>query len=354
MTDAITDLTLPAKRARESVAAGMALGAIAYAATRGADRLDLLSRVGLQDGALPDPDAHVPLPRYVAMLRAAAQQCGDPAFALHFAEATNFAELSIVGLIGYASETMAEALVQMNRYGRLVLALDTGGADRFLLSRENGALWLIDQRRNAAATPEITETTFARMVTGTKQFCPLPYATLVEVMHPDPGYAAEYERILGAPVRFGAARNAMRITEESQSYRISLYPRYAFGVFCAHADALIQTRGEPGSWPEAVRQAILPVLHSGAATMETVAATLRVSPQTLYRRLKDDGAQFDAIVNALRHDLALGYVRAGKASLKEVAYLLGFADVASFSRAFKRWTGKSPGAFRLGCRTSNI
>jgi AraC-like DNA-binding protein len=71
-----------------------------------------------------------------------------------------------------------------------------------------------------------------------------------------------------------------------------------------------------------------------------------MSRQTLYRRLKEEGCTFEQVLDDLRHRLALDYLTARKASVNETAYLVGFSDPAAFSRAFKRWTGKSPREMR--------
>jgi len=75
----------------------------------------------------------------------------------------------LIGLIGYASETVLEAFAQLNRYGRLVVEFD-GGPDRFKVTRARGSLWVIDARQNPNAFPELTESTFARLVCGPRHF----------------------------------------------------------------------------------------------------------------------------------------------------------------------------------------
>lgn len=87
---------------------------------------------------------------------------------------------------------------------------------------------------------------------------------------------------------------------------------------------------------------LTPVLHTGEARMSAVAARMGLSRQTLFRRLRDEGVTFEAVVGQLRRRMALHYLEARKASVKETAYLVGFSEPAAFSRAFKRWTGMCP------------
>jgi AraC-like DNA-binding protein len=322
----------------------MALGLIDHAARHGASRAALLAMVGLNDGA--DPNARVPLDAYAAMMRTAARQCDDPAIAIHFSESTHFADLSIVGLIGYASATMRDALAQLNRFGRLVTDLAVAGPARFTLEMAADGLWLVDNRIDMPPFPELTESTFVRMVAGTRQFGSEPYATLAEVTHADHGTGRELERALAVPVRFGAARNALRVSIPWQDYRVAQYPRYAFALFCDHADRLLADLEARQTVAGAVERAVLPILHSGRISAVAVARQLGYSEQGLYRALKAEGTHFEALLAALRHRFAIAYLSAGRASLAEIAYLLGYSDVSAFARAFKRQTGLAPGAWR--------
>ena len=93
-----------------------------------------------------------------------------------------------------------------------------------------------------------------------------------------------------------------------------------------------------------VERRVEPPLASGTIRVGEVARDLGVRPQTLYRRLKAEGATFETVLDGLRHRLALRLVRDQGLSVKEAAWRLGFSDPTPFSRAFKRWTGTSPRA----------
>ena len=71
-----------------------------------------------------------------------------------------------------------------------------------------------------------------------------------------------------------------------------------------------------------------------------------MSSRTLRRRLADQGSVFKELVEDIRHKLALHYVHDRNISLKQVAYLLGYADLAALNHAFRRWTGSSPSDYR--------
>jgi AraC-like DNA-binding protein len=334
--------------ARPTVAAGVTKKVLDLAVSRGAVRDSLLNKSGLDAAELEDHDSRIPLDRHVALLRAAKEACGDPAFALCYGEAVNLAEVSVVGLIGYASETMADAFVQLARYSRLIVDLDLGPVERFALVQDEEGLWIVDRRPEPNAYPELTEIAFAQMVSGTRRFGDTPFVLEVRVTHDDPGYRGEYERILGAPVAFGSGRNAMRINPAWASHRIALEPRYAFGILSRHADALLARLDAETTTHGRVERAIMPVLHKGEVDMIKVAAGLGCSRDTLYRRLKAEGTTFAKLLDELRRRLALDYLAGGKVSVNETAYLVGFSDPAAFSRAFKRWTGRSPGEVRRG------
>ena len=91
-----------------------------------------------------------------------------------------------------------------------------------------------------------------------------------------------------------------------------------------------------------VERRIEALLASGEVRVERVARDLGYGRQTLYRRLKAEGATFETLLDGVRRRLALRLLREEGVSVKEAAYRLGFSDPSAFSRAFKRWTGSSP------------
>lgn len=331
-----------------TVGAGLPRGLVKIAVARGADAGELCARAGIAPEQLEDQDNRIAMANYIALFRAAKALTGDEAIALHYGEEVDLSELSITGLITNASETMGEAMKQINRFGRLAIEVDGMGADniRFRYAYIDGAAWLVDERSNANDFPELTEVTFARMTCQPRRFLSTPHVLEVHVTHPAPSYRAEYERIFQCPVVFDARWNAMRMDPELHSRRVALQPRYVFGVLSERAEALLKELEQSKSMRGKVELQLMPVLHTGDISMDAVAARMGVSRQTLFRRLKAEDTTFEKVLDELRHRLALHYLSGKRASVNETGYLVGFSDPAAFSRAFKRWTGRSPSEMR--------
>lgn len=329
-----------------TVAASIARALMEYAVSRGADREALARQSGIALQDVEDGDARLPLTKYVALMKAGQELANDPALALHFGEAIDLSEVSIMGLIGQAARTMKEAFDHCNRYARLVVDVDIGGAERFRLERNAGDLWLIDTRNDPNAFPELTEASFARAVSGNRRWFDRQFVKAVRFTHRAPTYRAEFDRIFRVPVTFGCEKNAMLLDETWFSEPIARQPRYAFGILMAHADALLESLDASTTVKGCVERALMPILHTGGASMGEIARQLGFSRKTLYRRLKDEGTTFEKVLEGLRHKLTLEYLGARKVSVNETAFLVGFSDVAAFSRAFKRWTGTNPRTLR--------
>jgi AraC-like DNA-binding protein len=348
MTAARKNLTSDRKPARSvagpTVGAGYARALLDFAVSKGAGRALLLERSQISADALADADNRLPLANYIALMRASIALSGDPALALHYGEIGNLAEYSIVGLIADASKTMGHALVQLNRYGRLVIEVDVGAQDRFQIVPENGEVWIVDSRRDANSFPELTESTFARMISHSRQFGSedKPFVQSVQVTHAKPTYHAEYDRIFRAPTTFAATRNALLIDPTWASHRVGRASRYAFGVLSAHAKALLESLENAKTARGQVEALLIPILHMGNPSVERTAEKMGLSRDTLYRRLKAEGVSYENVLDELRHKMALHYLDGKKVSVNETAYLVGFSDPSAFSRAFRRWTGVSP------------
>lgn len=327
-----------------TVSAGYAKALLDFAVSRGADEARLLSRAGIDGETLLDQDNRLAFVSYVALMRAAKEESGDPALALEFGAASDFRKFSVVGLIAHASANMIEALMQLNRYGRLVVEVEgLGDGPRFQLFEQNGERWMEDRRINPNDFPELTESTWSRFICWTrKDFPDHTFALAATVTHAEPAYRAVYERLWQVPITFGAEKNAIRSNPDWVHVQIQPENRYVFGVLTERGEALLKEMEDARTMRAIVEALLLPVLHTGDISMDAITAKLGVSRQTLYRNLKSEDATFEQVLDDLRHRMALHYLRGKKVSVNETAYLVGFSDPAAFSRAFKRWTGISP------------
>jgi AraC-like DNA-binding protein len=138
----------------------------------------------------------------------------------------------------------------------------------------------------------------------------------------------------------------MRVEEARLTQRIAVQPRFAFGILSEHAEQLLRSLNGSKSTRGRIESLLMPILHTGDASMDLIATRMSVSRQTVYRQLKAEGVTFETVLDELRHKLAVHYLGGQKATVNETAYLVGFSEPAAFSRAFKRWTGTNPRSLR--------
>lgn len=316
----------------------------------------MLEGAGLCEADLTQQDNRVAVESYVRLIRTAAQLTGQPAIALQYGEAVRMQEVSIVGLICEACETTIEVGRELNRYAALVLDDDRG--EPAVLMRgvwKDGGVWIEAPHELFSANPLIAEAEFARLVwngrvmfANSPEFQKIKYPRAIHFMHADPGYAGEYERVFQAPVVFNSHWNAMLVDAEFLSLKQPPVNRYVFGVLSERADALLKSLQDSKTTRGRVESLLVPMLHTGDVSMDTIAEKMGIGRQSLYRSLKAEGVTFEQVLDELRHKMALNFLAGKKVSVNETAYLVGFSEPAAFSRAFKRWTGASPRALLRG------
>lgn len=330
-----------------TIAAGFAKALIELAVSKGASREALIERSKIDLGDLAHQDNRVPLANYLALMEASIEQSGDSALALHFGESFSMPELSIVGLICEAAETPMEAFQQLNRFSQLMVdADDGGGRDWFELNEDAEGMWFSLSNDLYIKHPALVESAFARgMSAAVRAAMPYPRIKEIHFAHDAPNYRSEYERIFQAPLVFSSDKNAVLVEKSSMSAPIgNRASRYVFGVLSDRAEALLDSLKNTKTTKGRVESLLIPLLHTGEVSMERIAALLGLSRPTLYRKLKAEGVNYEKLLDDLRHEMALNYLNEEKTSVNETAYLVGFSDPSAFSRAFKRWTGKSPRA----------
>jgi AraC-like DNA-binding protein len=338
-----------------SVAAGYPKALLDFAVSRGADRPTLIEQSQICPDDLRNQDNRVPLEKYLALLNVGIKLCKEPALSLLFGEAVKMQEISIVGLIGEAFESVESGRRHMSRYAILALDADDGQSeDAITVVPENGDLWLRFNSRVYIDNPLLTESGFARCVCGARallasipNLAHLQFPKAIYFTHPEPSYRKEYDRIFGVPLFFGSDRNALLLDGAFLNLKPPRANPYLTELLSAHAEELLKSLESSKTTRGKVENLLIGSLHTGPARMEIIASKMGLSRQTLFRKLRAEGVTFNKILDELRHRLALHYLKEKKASVNETAYLVGFSEPAAFSRAFKRWTGSSPQKARL-------
>jgi AraC-like DNA-binding protein len=169
----------------------------------------------------------------------------------------------------------------------------------------------------------------------------------IEFRRARPALIEDFERLLRAPLQFGAAQTRLVFDWEAIERPLDGgNPELA-----RHNDAIAlqyMTQIERDNLQGRVRDVLTQRLARGEPSQEEVAELLNMSARTLQRKLGDGGTTYKEILDETRRVLALAYLSAPRHSVSDVTYLLGFSAGSSFTRAFRRWTGQSPSDWRAG------
>lgn len=169
----------------------------------------------------------------------------------------------------------------------------------------------------------------------------------VEFTYPEPRHAQEYALLFGVPCVFGARRTSV-VFDRADLDEPVLRDAAALKVFLRRAPADVLVRADYGGTVTGrVRHLIgtaLPV--EPVPTPEQLADRLSVSPQTLRRRLAAEGTTYQRLRDQVRRDHAIAELSGGRVSIERLSRQLGFSEPSAFHRAFRRWTGETPRAFR--------
>lgn len=160
-----------------------------------------------------------------------------------------------------------------------------------------------------------------------------------------PAHYPEYSLLFGAPTEFNCKHAEISVSLEHMQAPIRRSNTEIKAHFSDFRYRILSLSVDPKSYTERVRLAIKDNLPDDCS-YETVSKQLALHPQTLRRRLHDEGTEFTTIKNDIIRDLAIELIGKRELSVKQIAFLLNFSTASSFNRAFKKWTSMSPIAFR--------
>lgn len=313
------------------------------AARSGISLTDAAQRLDLDPALLEDPHARVP---HTLLLRAWQELpalAGDAEFGLRAAETVSSQPFDIIDYVCAQVPTLREAIGRMLRYQRLLhddaeVALEVAGSEARLTMR----------LRAVACTPrhfgEYVVALWlhrARALIGTS-FAP----QRASFQHQAPPDIEPHRRRFQSPLVFQAPVNGLTFHAALLDSPVRSADPALGALLDRHAAELLSRlppRDEPA---QRVRAHLLHALPGELPAIEATARALGTSARTLQRLLRDEGTTYQALGDEVRRDLSLGYLREPQRTISEIAFLVGFNEVAAFTRAFRRWTGEAPSLFR--------
>lgn len=169
----------------------------------------------------------------------------------------------------------------------------------------------------------------------------------VHLNYPRPQHADEYDALFFAPViQFDATRTEITFAADYLDLPIR-QDAESLEEFLknAPADLLVKFKNTH-SLTSRIRDVLKSQIGEEMPTLNDVASMLYLSPQTLRRRLAAEGKSYQGVKDALRRDAAIHLLLNPKLTLEDVAQQVGFSETSTFHRAFKKWTGVTPGLYR--------
>lgn len=310
----------------------------------GADANLLLARTGLSAAGLRDQDSRISLTDLMKLGANAIRQTREPALGLYMGRIGRVTDYGLPGLLAMTAPTLGEAFEVLTRFeplhGRCYRGVSTWApplpaAVFYSIAPYN------EYNRFVVDSVLAGWQTLAEWLTG----C----SGLVQEVHIEfaaPDYQNRYQDVFTAPVTFGRPENRLVFRADAVALPVLHAEPLLHQQLLAVAQERLRRQAVNETFQGRVQGIIGPRLHGHTPSLEETARLLGMPDWTLRRKLKDEGTTFQALLDDMRKELALGYMRDTQMSFGEIAYVLGFSTPGAFQRAFKRWTRETPGDYR--------
>ncbi len=309
----------------------------------GADWRAILRRSGIEPAELTDPDARIAQDRFERVWISARDATGDPCIGLHAGERIHAHAVNLLGYLLLSSATLGAGLRRVDRYQVALMA------EPWIALRESGTSIRVrvGAERGDPGFRAIHAEYVAALVLQSLGWVSEARVDPVEASfeHEAACDRSDYQRALRCPVKFGAGQSELVLAAETLDLpSVHADPALA-RLHEEFGETLLAREGHP-EMTRRVRRTLVERLESEAQDLASVARRLGMSRRSLQRRLAEEETTFRALLDHLRRDLARHHLERRATPIEAVAYLTGFSEVSAFTRAVRRWFGRTPARMR--------
>ncbi len=326
----------------------------ALRALSGPQRGAVLAQAGIDANSLARPDARVPAAAFAALWLGVAQALDDEFFGLDARRMKVGTFAMLCHALAGQAEVGAALRLALRGFGLCLddigLSLRSGAGQACITISSRIAAGRADA--DAQDARRFADETLLVMLHGLLCWLAgrrVPLARL-DWGHPAPAHADEYRRMFSPLIRFDAPATAISFDARVLRAAVAITPAGLKAFLRDAPQSVFLKQVTATGLSDRARRECRAALDRGdaAPTLAMLGRALCLSPATLRRRLDDEGASWGQLKDEVRRDLALQHLRDGRLSVGEIAARLGFNDASTFYRAFRKWTGSAPGAWRSG------
>ena len=315
---------------------------LAAAQRQGVERAQVLAVAGI---ALEELQAERwPIDHITRLWRAAAQSTQDASFGLRAGAVVGPASFNVVSFLLQSAPSLRAAIVLVQQYQRLI---SDGG--RFQTIAGESASWVVYHPRQGALafSPHQIEAVLAAVVAFARWVTAQPVVPQrVQFSQAQIGPLAVYREVFACPVEFEQAFSGVLLDNAVLDAPLPQADAQLAQMHHQYAQARLQALSSAEPLAPQLRAWIVRRLPLGLPTRVQAAQALGLSERTLARRMQAQGLSFSALLDEARRDAALHAVAHTDRALGDIGQSLGFAEPSTFWRAFRRWTGGTPQAWR--------
>jgi AraC-like DNA-binding protein len=312
----------------------------------GKDATPVLTKVKARPEQVYNDAIRLEVPKQIKILELVSDELQDGLLGFHLARSFDLREVGLVYYVIASSERFADALLNAKRYCAIMnegVRLQMRQDDRTVSIKLDYVDIERQSDRHQIEFWLVTMVRICRQVTNTR----LALRHL-RFRHRRDETPAEFRSFFGCDVEFGADSDEIIFPASVASLPIVGRDNYLNDLLRQYAEAALADRPkESAALRSAVEKVLAQLLPHARANISNVAKQLAMSTRTLSRKLREEGVAFTEILEKTRAALAKSYLAERDLPVTEIAWLLGYREVSSFTHAFRRWTGMTPRQFRL-------
>jgi AraC-like DNA-binding protein len=309
------------------------------------NKTEFLESCGIEPVLLESPDNRIGFSRFTNVIRKALKATGDKNLGLHMGQAfTGFS--NILGYVLMNCSNLKEVLNKHIKYEKITNDIFSTGS-----RLEKGKM--IITCRGLTDFKELEEFFYTLHFSITMKYPKIlckdfsdKYVKYITFTFNKPENISEYDNIFRCPVYFNKLENSMVLDAESGELEVNNSNKDLLAVFEKHADTLLKKLNSLKTYSGRTSEIIIKKLKGVSPKISNIAGELALSTRTLQMKLKDEGTSYSELLDSIRKELAINYIKDKYTPISEIAYLLGFSEASVFHRCFKKWTNTTPLQYR--------